>query len=134
VKYAWIDKLKTVWPVTLMCQVLGVSVSGFFEHRQRNSKAAPPVPPASGPRRVSNEALMAHIRAIHAEFKGEYGWPRVWKELLARGIRVGKDRVQRLMKLHGIRAKGKRRFKVTTDSNHDLPIAPNLLERRCLST
>jgi hypothetical protein len=52
VKYAWIDKLKTVWPVTLMCQVLGVSVSGFFEHRQRSSKAAPPEP---GPRRVSNE-------------------------------------------------------------------------------
>lgn len=38
-KYAWIDKRKTVWPVTLMCEVLGVSVSGFFEHRQRNGKA-----------------------------------------------------------------------------------------------
>jgi putative transposase len=46
---------------------------------------------------------VAHIRALHAEVKGEYGWPRVWKELLARGLRVGKDRVQRLMKLHGIR-------------------------------
>ncbi len=58
-----------------------------------------------------------------------YGWPRTWKELLARGIRVGKERVQKLMQLHGIRAKGKRRFKVTTDSNHDLPISPNLLNR-----
>jgi transposase InsO family protein len=47
------------------------------------------------------------------------------EELLARDIRVGKERVQKLMQLHGIRAKGKRRFKVTTDSNHDLPIAPN---------
>jgi transposase InsO family protein len=64
------------------------------------------------------------------ETHGAYGWPRTWKELLARGIRVGKDRVQKLMQLHGIRAKGKRRFKVTTDSNHDLPIAPNLLERQ----
>ena len=125
-KYAWIDKLKTVWPVTLMCQVLGVSVSGFFEHRQRSSKAAPPEP---GPRRVSNEALVAHIRAIHAEFKGEYGWPRVWKELLARGVRVGKDRVQRLMKMHNIRARGKRKFVVTTDSKHSLPVAENLLAR-----
>ena len=67
-----------------------------------------------------------HIKAIHAETRGGYGWPRTWKELLARGIRVGKERVQKLMQLHGIRAKGKRRFKVTTDSNHDLPIAPNL--------
>ena len=50
--------------------------------------------------------------------------------MLARGIRVGKDRVQKLMQLHGIRAKGKRRFTVTTDSKHDLPISPNLLDRQ----
>ena len=55
--------------------------------------------------------------------------PAVWKELVARGIRVGKERVQKLMQRHGIRAKGKRRFVVTTDSKHDLPIAPNLLAR-----
>jgi transposase InsO family protein len=53
----------------------------------------------------------------------------VWKELLARGVRVGKDRVQRLMKLHGIRARGKRKFVVTTDSKHSLPVAENLLAR-----
>jgi putative transposase len=126
VKYAWIDKLKAVWPVTLMCLVLGVSVSGFFEHRQRNGKT-PPAGPA--PSRMSNEALVVHIRAIHAEFKGEYGWPRVWKELLARGLRVGKERVQRLMKLHGIKGRGKRKFVVTTDSKHSLPVAENLLAR-----
>jgi hypothetical protein len=69
--------LKAVCPVTLMCLVLEVSVSGFFEYRQRvtQSKARGP-----GPRRLSSEALVAHIRAIHAEFKGEYGWPMVWKE------------------------------------------------------
>ena len=70
-----------------------------------------------------------HIKALHAETRGAYGWPRIWRELLARGIRVGKDRVQKLMQLHGIRAKGKRRFKVTTDSNHKLPISSNLLNR-----
>ena len=48
----------------------------------------------------SDEALLAHIRAIHAEVKGEYGWPRMHKELLARGIRVGKDRVRKLMQLN----------------------------------
>lgn len=57
-------------------------------------------------------------------------WPRVWRELLERGIREGKDWVRKLMQLHGIRAKGKRRFKVTTDSRHDLPISPNLLEQQ----
>ena len=49
--------------------------------------------------------------------------------MLARGIRVGKDRVQRLMQAHGIKARGKRKFVVTTDSRHKLPIAPNLLAR-----
>jgi putative transposase len=125
VKYAWIDKLRTVWPLTLMCQVLGVSVSGFFEHRRRRCGSSAP----RGAKRLGNDALLAHIRAIHAEFKAEYGWPRVWRELLDRGVRVGKDRVQRLMKLHGIRARGKRKFILTTDSRHNLPVAPNLLGR-----
>ncbi|MGF6483489.1 transposase InsO family protein [Paraburkholderia sp. JPY419] len=80
-------------------------------------------------RRISNDALLVHIKAVHAQSKGEYGWPRVWKKLLAQGVRVSKDRVQRLMKLHGVKAKTKRRFKATTDSNHNLPVAPNLLQR-----
>ncbi len=53
----------------------------------------------------------------------------MWKELVARGIRVGKERVRKLMQRHGIKARGKRKFVVTTDSKHDLPIAPNLLAR-----
>ncbi len=79
---------------------------------------------------LSAEALLVHIKAIHAETRDGYGWPRTWKELQARGIRVGKGRVQKLMQLHGIRAKGKRRWKVTTDSKHDLPITSNLLDRQ----
>ena len=81
-------------------------------------------------RHLSDDALLVHIKAIHAETRGGYGWPRTWKELLARGLRAGKKRVQKLMQLHGIRAKGKRRFKFTTDSKHDLPIATNLLDRQ----
>ncbi len=54
---------------------------------------------------------------------------RTWRSLVTRGIAVGKQRVQKLMQLHGIRAKGKRRFKVTTDSHHKLPISPNRLNR-----
>ena len=71
-----------------------------------------------------------HIRATYVESRGAYGWPRIWRQLRAQGIRVGKQRVQQLMQEHGIRAHGKRRFRVmTADSGHDLPIAPNLLNR-----
>ena len=118
--------MKGSWPVSLSCEVLGVSVSGYFEHerrrRQRRSSQA-------GSGRLSDEALLAHIRAIHAEVRQEYGWPRMTKELCARGHRVGKERVRRLMKQHGIKARGRRKFAVTTDSKHDLPIAQDLLQR-----
>ena len=124
-KYAWIARHKATWPVTLSCEVLEVSTSGYFEHQRRLAQVKPTKPNA----RTSNEALLAHIRAIHAEVKGEYGWPRMWKELLGRGIRVGKQRVQQTMHRHGIKARGKRKFVVTTDSKHGLPIAPNLLAR-----
>jgi transposase InsO family protein len=53
----------------------------------------------------------------------------MWKELLARGIRVGKERVRKLMKHHGIKARTKRKFKATANSAHDLPVAPNLIQR-----
>src|SRR6185437_14564294 len=64
----------------------------------------------------------------------EYGWPRMWKELVARGVRVGKERVRKLMAQHGIRARHKRKYIATSNSNHDLPVAPNLLERNFTAT
>ena len=87
-----------------------MSPSGFHEHRRRLGVSLPP-------RRLGNDALLVHIKAVHAQSKGEYGWPRVWRQLLAQGTRVGKERVRKLMVLHGIRARGKRKFKATTDSN-----------------
>jgi transposase InsO family protein len=124
-KYAWIERHCRQWPISLRCQVLEVSPSGYHHHHKRQETGDP----GRSRRRISNDALLVHIRAIHAEVKGEYGWPRIWKELLARGIRVGKDRVQRLMQLHGIRARNKRKYRATTDSNHILPVACNLLKR-----
>ena len=124
-KYAWIGRHQKHWPITLQCEVLNVSVSGYFEHQRR--KVA--VQPAKLGNRLSDEVLLAHIKAAHAGSKSEYGWPRIWKELLANGVRVGKERIQRLMQLHGIKARGKRKYVVTTDSKHNLPIAPNLLNR-----
>jgi putative transposase len=123
VKYTWIERHSRQWPVSVACEALGVSPSGYHARKARGFDTERPR------RGISNDALLVHIRAVHAESKGEYGWPRVWKKLLAQGIRVSKDRVQRLMKLHGIKARTKRRFKATTDSKHDLPVAPNLLQR-----
>ena len=123
-KYAFIQRHKRVWPICVQCRVLLVSVSGYHEHLARARDIAQR-------RHLSDEALMVHISAVYAENRGAYGWPRIWRELVERGIRVGKQRVQRLMQKHGIRARGKRRFRVmTTDSRHDLPIAPNVLDRK----
>jgi transposase InsO family protein len=123
-KYAFIQRNKLVWPICVQCRVLLVSVSGYHEHLARRKDIAQR-------RHLSDEALLVHISAIYAENRGAYGWPRIWRELRAQGIRVGKQRVQRLMKKHGIHARGKRKFRVTTtDSKHNLPIAPNVLDRK----
>ena len=115
------------WPVNVMCRVLEVSASGYFRWSRAQSL---PDDGGSDKRHLSDQALLIHIHAIHAQLKGEYGWPRMHKELLARGVRVGKERVRRLMQQHGIRARTKRKFVVTTDSKHHLPIAPDLVQRR----
>ena len=122
-KYAFIQRHRQRWPITVQCWVLEVSVSGYHGHVARQASEAPR-------RHLSDDALLVHIKAIHAQTKRAYGRPRIWRELRKNGVRVGKQRLQALMRQHGIRAKGKKRFKVTTDSNHDLPIAPNLLDRQ----
>jgi putative transposase len=123
VRYAFVERHKRVWPIRVQCHVLGVSVSGYHQHVRRRKQIAQR-------RHLSDAALLVHIRAVFAAHRGAYGWPRVWWQLLSQGIRVGKSRVQRLMQSHGIRARGKRRFRInTTDSRHGLPIAPNLLDR-----
>jgi transposase InsO family protein len=99
------------------------SVSCYHEHLARRVHIAQR-------RHFSDEALLVHISAAYAENRGAYGWPRIWRHLVTQGIRVGKLRVQRLMQKHGIQARGKRKFRVTTtDSRHSLPIAPNVLDR-----
>jgi hypothetical protein len=111
VKYAFIDRHRTVWPVCVQCRVLGVSATGYHQHRLRR-------------------ALLAHIRAVHVETRGAYGWLRICRELRKRGLHAGRQRVQRLMQKHGIRARGRRRFRVaTTDRRHEMPVAPNRLDR-----
>jgi len=115
-----------MWPIMVQCRVLQVSASGYHQHRLRQAADVGPNQPH---RRLNDRALAVHIKAVFAEMKGAYGWPRIWRALAARGIRAGKERVRRMMKACGLRARGKRRFKATTNSAHDLPVAPNLLAR-----
>jgi putative transposase len=123
-KYAFIERNKLVWPISVQCRVLLVSISGYHEHLSRRLDIAQR-------RHLSDEALLVHISAVYAENRAAYGWPRIWRQLHGQGIRVGKQRVQRLMQKHGIRARGKQRFRVvTTDSKHGLAIAPNVLDRK----
>jgi len=126
VRWAFINRHRRVWPISVQCRVLQASghrpasiMTGYHEHLVRRTSAAQR-------RQLSDDALLVHIKVIHAETHGACRWPRTWKELLTQGIRVGKERVRKRMQQHGIRAKGKRRFRITTDSGHDLPIAPSL--------
>ena len=119
-KYAWIEKHVTRWPVGAMCETLEVSPSGLRAWRGGGKRL---------PARLSDTQLLGQIHAIHAQFEGAYGSSRMHEELRDRGHRVGKARVERLMREHGIRARHKRRWKATTDSKHDLPVAPNLVAR-----
>ena len=100
--------------------MLGLSPSGYHDHKLRATQP---------PRSIIDNALLVLVRAIHAKSRSEYGWPRVWKVLPAPGIRVGKERVRKLMKLHGIKARGKCKYKVTAHCNHKLPSVENLLNR-----
>lgn len=102
-----------------MCAVLEVSVSGYRAWK-RGGRVT---------KRLTDAQLLMLIRAIHREVKGRYGWPLVWEELRDRGIPSGMKRVRKLMQAHGIRARHKRKYKATTDSKHNLPVAPNLLNQ-----
>ena len=119
-KYAWIDSQRHEYPLQALCGLLGVSTSGYADWKA-----------GGGPTQwLSDGQLLMLIRSIHAESKQAYGSPRVTAELKGRGIPVSRERVRRLMQAHGIRARHKRRYKVTTDSKHTLPVAPNLLNRQ----
>jgi transposase InsO family protein len=103
-----------------MCRVLAASPGGYYDWRRR--------PTSDGAQR--REALVVSIRAIHREVKARYGSPRIHAELVARGEPCSVNTVAKLMREHGIVAKTRRKFRCTTDSNHDRPVAENVVNRR----
>ena len=118
--FAFIDDHKGQWPVRVMCDTLDVSTAGYYSWRER--------PPSFAQQR--RDALVVLIRGVHADVKGRYGSPRVHAELVARGQGCCLNTVAKLMHDQDIRAKTARKFRCTTDSNHDLPVADNLLDRQ----
>jgi transposase InsO family protein len=118
--FSFIEQHKDRWPVTLMCATLDVSPQGFYAWRSR--------PPSEQQQR--RDALLVEIRAVHAEVKQRYGSPRIHAELQAKGVPCCVNTVAKLMHDHDIRAKTARKFRNTTDSNHPLPVADNLLDRQ----
>jgi putative transposase len=120
VRYAFIEAEKAFASIEWMCDRLGVSASGFYAWRKR-------VPSM---RVKKDEQLKVLIKASFDESRKTYGSPRIHEDLRDdHGEKVGRNRVIRLMQQEGLRARPRKRFKCTTDSNHDQPVATNILDR-----
>jgi transposase InsO family protein len=119
VKFAFISEEKVAFPVAVLCRLLAVSPSGYYATRGR--------PKSLHARR--DEDLAKRVADAHRTSKRRYGSPRVHADLTAAGERVGRKRVARLMREKGLVARMRRRFRTTTDSKHDFPIAPNVVGR-----
>ncbi len=118
-RFAFIQAEKATWPVVTMCRALRVSPAGFYAWRRR------PEPP----RAREDRRLAVLVREAHERGRKAYGSPRVHADLKLRGVDVGRKRVMRLMRQQGLKGRRRRRFVRTTNSNHGLPVAPNLLAR-----
>jgi len=120
VRFAFIDAEKAQFTVRVLRRTLAVAPSGYYAWRQR---------PASA-RAVRDAQLTLQVRMAHAESRQTYGRLRLQRALQSRGSRVGDKRVRRLMRAAQLVARGRRRFRLTTDSAHAQPLAPNHLARR----
>ena len=118
-RYRLIDTQKKAGPVSLMCAVLNVSRSGYYDWRARG--------PSQGAQ--SNRELDQRIREIFAHHRQRYGVPRVTDALHDEGTKCSKNRVARRMQALGLKAIQAKKFKVTTDSTHSKPVAPDLIEQ-----
>ena len=118
-RFTFIQSHARIFHIATMCRVLEVSKAGYYAWRAR---------PLCD-RVKDDRVLTARIREIQKEVRGRYGSPRTFQELKGLGFKCGKHRVARLMRRAGIRAKSARKFRVTTQSEHTNPVAPNVLDR-----
>ena len=120
-RYAMIGQLRNQHPITHLCALLDVAKSGY----QAWSSGKVVLP-----RRLEDLRLVVAIKAAHARGRGIYVLKKIHSELAEQGVAVGLNRIRRLRKLYGIRRTHKKKFRVTTDSKHNLPVLPNLLDRQ----
>jgi putative transposase len=118
-RFAFIDVEKTSYPMRILCRVLKVSASGYYAWRSRKPSR----------RDLDDERLRQKVVEAFKAGRGTYGSPRVLVELVEQGLEVGRRRVARLMAELGLQGLSPRKFRVTTDSDHDEAIAPNVLAR-----
>jgi putative transposase len=120
VRFAFIAVEKARFSIRMLCATLDVSRAGFYAWQGR----------PLAPRAQADERLGLEITTIHAESRQRYGSPRIHAELRERGHHTSRKRVARLMRHHGLAARRRRRYRVTTDSRHPFPVAPNVLARQ----
>ena len=123
-KYQFIEQHKQEFPVVVMCNVLGVSESGFYAWRKR---------PACQ-RKREDAQLTQEIRQVYATHRGRYGSPRIHRELQDQGQSTSRKRVARLMREAALSARRKRRRVLTTKRDATHPVAPNVLNREFTAT
>ncbi len=119
-KFGFIRQQQKAYPITILCRVMGVSRSGYYKYLKtvHDNKMDP------------NFELIAKVCEIHFNTRGSYGSRRMSSQLRDDGYDVGRYRARSLMKKAGLSVKRRKKFKRTTDSNHNYPIAPNLLNRQ----
>jgi putative transposase len=123
VRFGWIRQRRAQFPLSVMCEALNVTRAGYYAWEKRRE-----APPTERERR--RDELAREIRAAHERSRGTYGSPRVYHQLKAQGVEVCENTVAKLMREEELRSITRRRFRVrTTDSAHEHPVAPNLLDR-----
>ena len=123
-KYHFMDRYGSGFTVRKMCRVLEVSRSGYYAYLRRGLSL----------RYAENRSLLTKIREIWEWNRRVYGSPRITAELRAQGIRCGENRIARIMRANGIASLTRRRYKITTNSDHKLPVAEDLVERDFTAT
>ena len=118
-KYVFIDKYRSEFVVERMCLVLSVSRSGYYGWKKKPECK----------RKQENDKILVKIKEFYQRSDRNYGSPRITKDLRAAGEMYGENRIARLMRENGIKAKTVRKFKATTNSKHNLPVAKNLLKQ-----
>ena len=119
-KYGFIRDQANDYPVNLLCRLLSVQRSGYYDWRDRPGKVIP----------AEELALRRRMKALFAASRDSLGSRTMAKNLRQEGFEIGRDKTRRLMKQLQLKVKQKRKYKVTTDSKHNFPVAKNVLNRQ----